>query len=51
VTSVAGTVTRSDGTTRSLEPADLMGPEEAALEALTAATVALAVALVIMRLW
>lgn len=51
VTSVSGTVTRSDGTTQPLSPADLMGPEEAALEALAAATVALAVALVIMRLW
>jgi hypothetical protein len=50
VTSVTGTVERQDGSTQPLTPRDLMAPEEAALRALTAATLALAVALVIMRL-
>jgi hypothetical protein len=51
VTKVSGTIERSDGTRRALSAADLMGPEESALRALAAATVALAAALVIMRLW
>jgi hypothetical protein len=50
VANVAGTVERRDGTTQQLEANDLMGVEEAALRTLTIATVALAVALVIMRL-
>jgi hypothetical protein len=50
VTSVTGTVERQDGSTQPLTPRDLMGPEEAALRALTAATLALSVALVMMRL-
>jgi hypothetical protein len=50
VASVRGTVERRDGSTQRLRPADLMAVEEAALRALTAAIVALAVALVIMRL-
>jgi hypothetical protein len=50
VANVAGTVERRDGTTQQLEASDLMGVEEAALRTLTIATVALAVALVIMRL-
>jgi hypothetical protein len=51
VTRVSGTIERQDGTTQPLRAADLMAPEEGALRALAAATVALAVALVIMRLW
>jgi hypothetical protein len=51
VVRVSGSVERSDGTVQELGAGDLMGPEEAALRALTLATVALAVALVIMRLW
>jgi hypothetical protein len=51
VVSVSGTIERRDGTTQPLRPADLMGPEEAALRALTGAAIALAVALVIMRVW
>jgi hypothetical protein len=50
VANVSGTVERRDGTVQQLEVRDLMGVEEAALRALTAAMVALAVALVIMRL-
>ena len=50
VTSVTGTVERSDGSTQPLTPRDLMTTQEAALRALTAATLALAVALVMMRL-
>jgi hypothetical protein len=50
VTSVTGTIERQDGSTQPLGPLDLMAPEEAALRALTAATLALAVALVMMRL-
>jgi hypothetical protein len=50
VAKVTGTVERRDGTTQQLEAKDLMSVEEAALRALTAAVVALAVALVIMRL-
>jgi hypothetical protein len=51
VVSVSGTIKRRDGTTQALGSADLMGPEEAALRALTVATIALAVALVMMRVW
>ena len=51
VVSVSGTIKRRDGTTQTLSSADLMGPEEAALRALTVATIALAVALVMMRVW
>jgi hypothetical protein len=50
VTKVSGTVERSDGTAQVLEARDLMGAEESALRALAGATVALALALVIMRL-
>jgi hypothetical protein len=50
VANVRGTVEHRDGSTQRLQPADLMAVEEAALRALTAAIVALAVALVIMRL-
>ena len=51
VRSVTGTVERRDGTSVPLRAEDLMKAEEGALEALTVATVALAVALVMMRLW
>ena len=51
VTSVTGTVERRDGTSQPIRAGDLMETEERALEALTFATVALAVALVMMRLW
>jgi hypothetical protein len=51
VTSVTGTVERRDGTSQPIRAGDLMEAEERALEALTFATVALAVALVMMRLW
>jgi hypothetical protein len=50
VADVSGTVERLDGSKQHLQPADLMAVEEAGLRALTAAIVALAVALVIMRL-
>jgi hypothetical protein len=50
VANVSGTVERHDGTSQALSANDLMAPEEAALRALTAATVALALACVIMRL-
>jgi hypothetical protein len=50
VTRVTGTIERRDGTTQELGPGDLIAGPESALRALTAATVALAVALVIMRL-
>lgn len=50
VARVSGVVERRDGTRQHLEAADLMTVEEAALRALAAAVVALAVALVIMRL-
>jgi hypothetical protein len=50
VASVSGTVEQDDGTRQSLGAADLMAPAEAGLRALTVATVALAVALVMMRL-
>jgi hypothetical protein len=50
VARITGTVERRDGTTQRLGSHDLMGVEEAALRALTAAMVALAVTLVIMRL-
>jgi hypothetical protein len=51
VKSVTGTVERRDGTSQPIRAGDLMEAEERALEALTFATVALAVALVMMRLW
>jgi hypothetical protein len=51
VTRVSGTIERRDGTTTPLGAADLIGPAEAALRVLAVATVALAVALVMMRLW
>jgi hypothetical protein len=50
VTRVTGTVERSDGSTERLEAGDLMSVEESALRALTVAILAVAVALVIMRL-
>jgi hypothetical protein len=50
VATVSGTVERRDGTREALGATDLMAPAEGALRALTAATVALALALVIMRL-
>jgi hypothetical protein len=50
VAKVSGTVERRDGTVQPLEAADLVTPAEAALGALTVAIVALAVAVVIMRL-
>lgn len=50
VAAVSGTIERHDGTRQPLSLPYLMAPEEAALRALTAAMVALAVALVIMRL-
>ena len=50
VARVSGTVERRDGTTHTLTAADLMAAPEAGLRVLTAAVVALAVALVIMRL-
>jgi hypothetical protein len=51
VTRVTGTVERRDGSSVSLAPADLMDAEESALRILAVATVALAAALVMMRLW
>jgi hypothetical protein len=50
VTRVTGTVERRDGSSQRLGAADLMDAEESALRALAGATVALAAALVIMRL-
>lgn len=50
VTRVSGTVERRDGTTQDLTADRLIAPSEGALQALTAGIVALAVALVIMRL-
>jgi hypothetical protein len=50
VARVSGTVERRDGTTHALSAEDLMAAPEAGLRVLTAAVVALAVALVIMRL-
>jgi len=50
VVSVSGTVERRDGSQQRLEARDLLTVEETALRALTGAIVALAVALVIMRL-
>jgi hypothetical protein len=47
---VTGTVERRDGTTQDLSADALIAPSEGALQALTAGIVALAVALVIMRL-
>jgi hypothetical protein len=50
VTRVSGTVTRQDGSVEPITAADLARAEEAALRALSGATVALAAALVAMRL-
>jgi hypothetical protein len=50
ITHVAGTVTRRDGSVQPLTPSDLASSAEAALMALSGATVALAAALVAMRL-
>jgi hypothetical protein len=50
VTKVSGTVERRDGSVHPLGAADLVTPAEAALGALTVAIVALAIAVVIMRL-
>jgi hypothetical protein len=50
VETVTGTIERRDGTTRDLTADALIAPSEGALQALTAGIVALAVALVIMRL-
>jgi hypothetical protein len=50
VTRVNGTIERRDGPVQELGPTDLMEAPESALRALTAATILLAVALVIMRL-
>jgi hypothetical protein len=50
VTRVSGTVERRDGSVQPLGAADLVTPAEAALGAFTVAIVALAVAVVIMRL-
>ena len=50
VTRVSGTVERRDGTTQDMTADRLIAPSEGALQALTAGIVALAVALVIMRL-
>jgi hypothetical protein len=49
VASVRGTLERRDGTSASLTKEQLMAPAEGALQALTVAIVAVAVALVIMR--
>jgi hypothetical protein len=49
VARVSGSLERLDGSREELTPAYLIAPEEAALRALTAATVVLAAALVIMR--
>jgi hypothetical protein len=51
VSRVTGTVERHDGSSQQLTTADLMDAEEGALRVLAAATVALAAALVMMRLW
>jgi hypothetical protein len=51
VSRVSGTVERRDGSSQQLTAADLMDAEEGALRVLAAATVALAAALVMMRLW
>jgi 4-hydroxybenzoate polyprenyltransferase len=51
VSRVIGTVERHDGSSQQLTAADLMDAEEGALRVLAAATVALAAALVMMRLW
>jgi hypothetical protein len=50
VTRVSGTVDRTDGSVQHLAATDLMAVEEGALRALTMAVLAIAVALVIMRL-
>jgi hypothetical protein len=51
VTRVSGQIERKDGSVAALTTEDLFDVEEAALRLLAAATVALASALVIMRLW
>jgi hypothetical protein len=51
VSRVTGTVERRDGSSQELTAADLMDAEEGALRVLAAATVALAAALVMMRVW
>jgi hypothetical protein len=48
---VSGEIERRDGSVQALLVGDLMEPEEGALRALTIATLALAAALVMMRLW
>jgi hypothetical protein len=48
---VHGTVERVDGTSTELTVADVMGPAERALRVLSVAVVALAVAMVMMRIW
>jgi hypothetical protein len=50
VARVTGTIERGDGSVQQLGPTELMAAPEGALRALSVATVALAVALVIMRL-
>jgi hypothetical protein len=50
ITHVSGTVTRRDGSVQPLTPSDLAASAETALMALSGATVALAAALVAMRL-
>jgi hypothetical protein len=51
VSRVTGTVKRRDGSSQELTAADLMDAEEGALRVLAAAVVALAAALVMMRVW
>ena len=51
VTRVEGTVERADGTSEELTADRLMGPAERALRILSVAVVALACALVMMRVW
>jgi hypothetical protein len=51
VSGVTGTVERRDGSSQQLTTADLKDVEEGALRVLAVATVALAAALVMMRLW
>jgi hypothetical protein len=51
VSRVTGTVERRDGSLQELTAADLMDAEEGALRVLAAAVVALAAALVMMRVW
>jgi hypothetical protein len=51
VVRVQGTVERVDGTSTELTVADVMGPAERTLRVLSVAVVALAVAMVMMRVW